>query len=240
MNGVGTLNRRLSIQRQGNQVAISWQGTGFILQAADATDGPWSDFVTGSSLDGVNFGVTVQPSAGMKLFRLRLGRACPAATCAQFIQMSAVYQRVTDNLQVGTEIIPSTGFSRVNIARDRRIILAVTAADNESGVESITYDGELTWGCMTPGDPVATRRVGTLFSFSDEARAGTSAPGHPIIRTEHFTIDPFENRPDRRLCGRTEDQSPVVVTIVINVKNGSNCVTRSGQITFSYLADPAD
>lgn len=161
----------------------------------------------------------------------------------ELIQIRAVYQRVSDNLETGAEIIPSTGFVRANIARDRRIVLAVTAADNESGVESITLSGEISWDCTDPNTASASHHAGTLAILSDEVRDGTAVPGQPLVRTAHFTLDPFENRPHRLLCGLAEHSSAVGLTLFVNVENGSGCVTdptRSAAITFFYLPRLAD
>ena len=140
---------------------------------------------------------------------------------AQFIELRAVYQRVSDNLETGAEIIPSSGFLREHIATDRRIVLAITAADNESGVASITMEGESSVECHS-GSP----SQGDVFhSDSDEVRAGTAAPGHPVIRTAHFTINPTW----------LSCSGPVAsASVTIRIKNGNNCVSRSGQITFTW------
>ena len=158
---------------------------------------------------------------------------------AEFVQIRVVYQRVSDGLETGAEIIPSTGFSRASIARDRRIVVAVTAADNESGIESITIGGGITWDCIAPGDS-GTHKALELGGTSDEVRNGSAAPGHPLIRTAHFTLDPFESNPNRLVCARTDNSSAVVAGFVITVKNGNACVSRSAEITFSYLPRPAD
>ncbi len=141
-------------------------------------------------------------------------------TPAQFVQIRAVYQRVSDGLEVGSEIIPASGFSRARIARDRRIILAITVADNESGVESITLDGEANWECLN--NPVQGE---AFHPQSDEVRNGTAAPGHPLIRTAHFTINPVWSVCSNPLA---------VVSVTIHVNNGSPCETRSGTLRFSY------
>lgn len=76
MSGAGTLNQRLFIERRGSQVAVRWQGAGFMLQAADAFAGPWTDFSAGTSVDGVTFEVTTSPGGQMRFFRLRLAGSC--------------------------------------------------------------------------------------------------------------------------------------------------------------------
>ena len=100
-------------------------------------------------------------------------------------------------------------------------------------MESITLEGDVTWYCTTPGG-LETHNILELAGISDEVRDGTSARGHPLIRTAHFTLDPFEGNPNRLVCARTDDSSAVIVSFNINVKNGNACVTRSEQITFSW------
>jgi hypothetical protein len=160
-------------------------------------------------------------------------------TPPSFLEIRVVYQRVSDGLEVGSEVIPSTGFTRSGVARDRRIILASTAADNESGIQTIEIDGRTRWSCSTPGDDVGEIKSGVLDPRSDEQRNGTATAGTPLIRNAHFTVDPFDGNLLRLVCAETEDASALDVTVVVRAVNGNQLRGETGTITISYLPRPA-
>ncbi|MBI2946315.1 MAG: phosphodiester glycosidase family protein [Verrucomicrobia bacterium] len=57
---------RLAIARSAGTIALSWDGSGLVLQSADAIEGPWADVATNP---GSPF--TVQPAASNRFYRLR-------------------------------------------------------------------------------------------------------------------------------------------------------------------------
>ena len=65
---------RLSMRWSAGSVVISWGGSGLILQAADSVIGRWTDFSSGTSVDGQSYTVTLQPIGKTKFFRLRVDR----------------------------------------------------------------------------------------------------------------------------------------------------------------------
>jgi hypothetical protein len=161
-------------------------------------------------------------------------------TAPTFIQIRVVYQRVSDGLEVGSEVIPSTGFSRANLARDRRIILGVSVADNESGVQSVWIDGSGQWSCITPGaERGGLQQDITLPKQSDEERNGTAATGTPKIRNAHFTIDPLSDYNNRLACSPSDDETEFDVRVTIRARNGKGLEVASASITFTYLRRPA-
>ena len=152
----------------------------------------------------------------------------------RFIQNTITFVRVSDNLQVGSEIIPVAGLTKSSIPRDRRFVIATSAGDNESGIANVRLQGEISWNCTARVNNIGTLRKGTLAARSDEENNNTSASGSPLLRTAHFTVDPFEGNPRRLVCPCTNDSGPLTVSITLVVRNGKGLETTSAPITLAY------
>lgn len=155
-----------------------------------------------------------------------------------FIQNTITFVRVSDNFQVGSEIIPVAGLTKSSVARDRRFVIAASAGDNESGIANIRLQGEISWSCTARLDNIGTNKQGTLAARSDEENNNTSAPGNPLLRSAHFTMDPFEGNPRRLVCPCTNDSGPLTTSITLVVRNGNGLETTSAPITVAYAPQP--
>jgi hypothetical protein len=151
-----------------------------------------------------------------------------------FIQNTVTFVRVSDNLQVGSEIIPPAGLTKSSVARDRRFVVAASAGDNESGIASIRLQGEIGWNCTARLENIGTNKQETLSAPSDEEKNNTSIPGNPLLRSAHFSIDPFEGNPLRLVCPCTSDSGPLTVSITLVARNGKGLETTSAPITVGY------
>lgn len=151
-----------------------------------------------------------------------------------FIQNTITFIRVSDNLQVGAQIIPPAGLTKSSVPRDRRFVLAASAGDNESGITSIRLQGGVSWSCTARLDNIGTNKQGTLGAPSDEEKNNTSTPGIPLLRSAHFTIDPFEGNPQRLVCPCTNDSGPLTATLTLVARNGKGLETTSAPITVVY------
>ncbi len=152
-----------------------------------------------------------------------------------FIQNTITFVRVSDNFQVGTEIIPPAGLTKSSVARDRRFVVAVSAGDNESGIASIRLQGGTAWSCTARIESKASSQQGTLSVPSDEVKNNTSTAGNPLLRSARFTIDLFDGKPARRDCVCTDDAGPHAVTFRLVARNGKGLETTSAPITVRYL-----
>ncbi len=155
-------------------------------------------------------------------------------TPPSFIQNTLNFVRVTDNLQVGTEVIPPAGLTKTSVARDRRFVIAASAGDNESGIASINLQGGLNWNCTSRLDNISINKQGTLSVASDEEKSNTSTPGNPLLRNAHFTFDPFDSNPLRLVCPCTNISGPLTASVTLVARNGKGLETTSGQITVVY------
>ncbi|WP_151898950.1 hypothetical protein [Nitrosospira lacus] len=151
-----------------------------------------------------------------------------------FIQNTITFVRVSDNLQVGSEIIPPAGLTKSSLARDRRLVIAASAGDNESGIANIRLQGGISWSCTARLENIGANRQGTLGAQSDEEKNNTSTPGNPLLRSVHFTIDPFEGNPSRLVCPCTNDSGSLTVTITLVARNGKGLEATSAPITVQY------
>ena len=151
-----------------------------------------------------------------------------------FIQNTITFIRVSDNVQVGSEIIPPTGLTKSSVPRDRRFVIAASAGDNESGIASIRLQGGISWGCIARLDNIGTNKQGALGAPSNEEKNNTSTPGNPRLRSAHFTIDPFDGNPLRQVCPCTNDSGPFSANITLAVRNGKGLETTSAPITVVY------
>lgn len=151
-----------------------------------------------------------------------------------FIQNTITFVRVSDNVQVGSEVIPPAGLTKSPVARDRRFVIAASAGDNESGIASIRLQGEIGWNCTARLGNIGTSRQGTLSVRSDEEKNNTSTQGNPMLRSAHFTIDPFENNSSRLVCPCTNDSGPLTVSVTLVARNGKGLETTSAPITVRY------
>lgn len=153
-----------------------------------------------------------------------------------FIQNTLTFFRVTDNLQVGSEIIPAAGLTKSPVSRDRRFVIAASAGDSESGVASIHLQGGISWNCTSRLSNVGSNKQGTLSALSDEENNNTSVPGTPLLRSTHFTVDPFLGNPSRLVCPCTDDSGPLTTSVTLVARNGKGLETTSGPITLVYAA----
>jgi hypothetical protein len=158
------------------------------------------------------------------------------STPSELLELRVVYQRVSDGLEVGSEVIPSSGFTRRNISRNNRIILSSVAVDGQSGVATTRLGfGEMQWACSNPNTELAQLKTATLDKRSDEERRGSAAAGLPYIRASHFSFDPFDGNPLRLVCASTDESSTLSVNLTVATVNGKGVKTTSGPIEFSYL-----
>jgi hypothetical protein len=165
--------------------------------------------------------------------------ADPAAndtTPPAFIENTLSFVRVPDNLQVGTEVIPTTGITKSPVARDRRFVIAASAGDNESGIASISVTGAASTSCNMQLDGTVTNPAIQLGTQSDEVKSGTAATGSPALRSAHFSIDPFAGDATRHACSCRANAGPLTATLRIVVRNGKGLVTTSAPITVVYPA----
>ncbi len=156
------------------------------------------------------------------------------SSAPSFIENTITFVRVSDNLQVGSEVIPPAGLTKSSVARDRRFVVAASAGDNESGIASIRLQGGIGWNCTPRLEGVGTNQQGSLGAPSDEEKDNTSTPGNPLLRSAHFTIDPFEGNPLRLVCPCTNDSGPLTVSITLAARNGKGLETTSPPITVEY------
>jgi hypothetical protein len=60
------------INRQNDNVVLTWQQPGFLLQGAPNVTGPWANLTRGMSFNGVNFSASMPFAGPHRFFRLRL------------------------------------------------------------------------------------------------------------------------------------------------------------------------
>lgn len=166
--------------------------------------------------------------------------AAPAqdTTPPGFIQNTLSFIRVTDNLAVGSEVIPPAGLTKTSIPKDRKFVIAASAGDSESGVASIRLQGGLSWNCTDRLKNIGSNLQATLSAQSDEEKNNTSAAGSSLLRSAHFTVDPFDANPSRTVCPCTNDTGPLTATLMVVARNGQGLETTSGPITVVYAAQP--
>lgn len=151
-----------------------------------------------------------------------------------FIQNSIKFQRITDGMEVGSAIVPAGGITFSPIENNRRFIIAASAGDMESGIANIHLNGEIKWTCTQPLGNISQLSQGTLSAISDEEKNNSSTSGNPHLRSAHFTVDPFENNPLRRVCSCDANTSELTVNIRLVATNGAGLTTSSDPITVVY------
>ena len=170
---------------------------------------------------------------------LWLAGAVTAQAAPQFVQITVTFVRVSDGQAVGQVVVPAAGYTNMGVAGDRRVVIKATVGNNPGGVSSIALTGESTVDCQTPGEATAQRQSGTLAAICDEVKAGTSAPGSPALRNATFTVDPLDNRPDRRACGCARNiLAPFTNDIVLVAQGGNGTSLRSPRIRIGYVSTP--
>jgi hypothetical protein len=160
------------------------------------------------------------------------------ASPPDFLSLSARYVRVSDGLEVGQEDVSVAGFSSNVIGQSRRLELVAVAGDSDSGIVAVERQGEMVWTCVDLGSDLATRRVATLDRRSDEVRAG-GGPTGTTLGVGTFTVDPFGGNPQRLICPRAQEQSPVVLTTTITARNGAGLTVTTGPLVFYLGRAPA-
>jgi len=121
------------------------------------------------------------------------------------------------------------------VQKDRRFVIAATAGDNESGIAGIRLQGGIDWNCTARLENIGTKKQGTLSAQSDEEKNSASAPGNPLLRNAHFTVDPFEGNQSREVCPCTNDTGPLTVSVTLVARNGLGLETTSEPITVNYI-----
>jgi hypothetical protein len=155
-----------------------------------------------------------------------------------FVQTTITFYRVPDGAQVGSAIVPPAGLTTSNVARDRRFVIATTAGDNESGISTIQAGMEMSWNCSHVLDNLAVNKHATLDSRPDEEKNGTAAPGNPLLRNAHFSLDPFDANPLRLVCPAKDDAGPLTVEATLFPRNGQGLTANSGPIIVVYGPRP--
>jgi len=61
----------LQIERRGNGLAVTWRGAGYLVQTAPSASGPWTDWSSGTSLNGGDYECALPMAAGAHFYRLR-------------------------------------------------------------------------------------------------------------------------------------------------------------------------
>jgi hypothetical protein len=156
------------------------------------------------------------------------------------IETTLTFQRVVPPpiQDVGSTPVPPAGLTVSPVARDRRFVITASAGDNESGIASITAAMDTTSVCTSTLTGVASQQQPGLDGRSDEEKNGTAAAGNPLLRSAHFTVDPFESNPFRLDCPAIDDASGLRARATLTVRNGKGLATSSGPIVVIYAPRP--